>query len=87
MLSDLCVSSGDLPDDSDKLFSDLVDAKCQAQGRHQISRVVVLHNDKLQTFFNTDEAVVQAPKKSDDFPESDTFFDSDSFWSGVVTWY
>jgi hypothetical protein len=43
--------------------------------RHRISRVVVLHNDKLETFLNPQQ------------PKGDDFFDSDSFWSGSITWF
>jgi DNA-binding transcriptional MocR family regulator len=69
--------------------------------RHHISRVVVLHNDKLETYFNQEpddilaslisvpnmelaSCVVGSPLPS--FP-SDDFFDSDSFWTGSLTWY
>ena len=75
--------------------------------RHHISRVVVLHNDKLETFFNQEEpqdddsddllaSLVSAPSAepasfgcSPPFPtsSSDDFFDSDSFWTGSLTWY
>jgi hypothetical protein len=51
--------------------------------RHRISRVVILHNDKLETFFNPDHSPVQ--KKVE--PSGDDFFDNDSFWSGSITWY
>ena len=46
-------------------------------GRHNISRVVVLHNDKIETFGDTG--------LSNSVP--DDFFDNDSFWSGSITWY
>jgi hypothetical protein len=52
-------------------------------GRHLISRVVVLHNDKLETFHNESSSPCK-PLTSDD---DDAFFDSDSFWSGSITWY
>jgi hypothetical protein len=51
--------------------------------RHRISRVVILHNDKLETFFNPDHSPVE--KKV--VPSGDDFFDNDSFWSGSITWY
>jgi hypothetical protein len=51
--------------------------------RHRISRVVILHNDKLETFFNPDHTPVE--KKA--VPSGDDFFDNDSFWSGSITWY
>jgi len=43
--------------------------------RHHISRVVVLHNDKIETF---------SPSEDQDV---NNFFDNDSFWSGSITWY
>jgi len=82
----LAINAEDLPDDN-KLLSDLVDAKCQAQGRHQISRVVVLHNHKLETFITKEEAAKPASTSIGHPPDSDDFFDSDSFWSGSITWY
>jgi hypothetical protein len=45
---------------------------------YRISRVVVLHNDKLETF-------VDQNKEKD--VDVDGFFDNDSFWSGSITWY
>jgi predicted oxidoreductase (fatty acid repression mutant protein) len=59
-----------------------VDAQPSAV-RHRISRVVILHNDKLETFFNPDHISVE--KKVE--PSGDDFFDNDSFWSGSITWY
>lgn len=46
--------------------------------KHRISHVVVLHNDKIETFCDPKK---QSPKREDDF------FDNDSFWSGSITWY
>eukprot|EP00527_Entomoneis_sp_CCMP2396_P000741 CAMPEP_0198154576 /NCGR_PEP_ID=MMETSP1443-20131203/68664_1 /TAXON_ID=186043 /ORGANISM="Entomoneis sp., Strain CCMP2396" /LENGTH=203 /DNA_ID=CAMNT_0043821257 /DNA_START=1142 /DNA_END=1753 /DNA_ORIENTATION=- len=43
---------------------------------YRISRVVVLHDNKLETF-------VDHTKDSG----IDGFFDNDSFWSGSITWY
>ncbi|KAI2510634.1 hypothetical protein MHU86_3745 [Fragilaria crotonensis] len=48
-----------------------------AVGRHDISRVVVLHNDKIETFGNPEQSI----------SNPDDFFDNDSFWSGSITWY
>lgn len=42
---------------------------------YRISRVVVLHDNKLETFVD---------ENADDV---DDFFDNDSFWSGSITWY
>jgi len=57
---------------------------------HRISRVVVMHKDKLETFI--DKTVLkQAPLNKVDGGDvksaSDTFFDNDNFWSGQITWY
>ncbi|KAG7366187.1 hypothetical protein IV203_028857 [Nitzschia inconspicua] len=81
-----------------------------SSSRHHISRVVVLHNDKLETFFHQGDEEGEE-KNEDDLlaslvspsvsPEplsstvpfaptsssSDDFFDSDSFWTGSLTWY
>jgi len=46
--------------------------------KHHISHVVVLHNDRIETFCDPKQ---EAPKQVDDF------FDNDSFWSGSITWY
>lgn len=60
-----------------KVFSDisLEDDSYSSSHRHAISRVVVLHNDKLETFFSPVDG------------SSDDFFDNESFWSGSLTWY
>lgn len=60
--------------------------------RHRISRVVVVHNDKLETFFNHQQkpSSPSPPVKLNVHKEidiSNDFFDIDSFWSGSVTWY
>jgi hypothetical protein len=49
--------------------------------RHSISRVVVLHNNKLETFCTPNEVVQPTESLNGDF------FDNDSFWSGSLTWY
>ena len=45
---------------------------------YRISRVVVRHDNKLETF------VDQTKEEESDV---DGFFDNDSFWSGSITWY
>jgi hypothetical protein len=55
----------------------------------RISRVVVVHQDTLETFFDndmTDNQIGNAVGESLK-PASDRFFDNDSFWSGQITWY
>lgn len=80
LLTELSINPETFPTDSDEL-SALVwnSAQSNTSGRHRISRVVVLHNDKLETFHA--DAVYQKEKLHDDF------FDNDSFWSGSITWY
>jgi len=46
--------------------------------KHQISHVVVLHNDKIETFRDP----TQRSRKG-----IDDMFDNDSFWSGSMTYY
>lgn len=78
LLQELDVDPETYPVNDEQLSALLGSSHPQALGRHRISRVVVLHNDKLETFLNPDEV------KS---PVGDDFFDSDSFWSGSITWY
>ena len=56
--------------------------------RHRISRVVVMHQDSLETFVDKDLAI-STSKVADDTCKaaSDDFFDNDNFWSGSITWY
>jgi hypothetical protein len=61
----------------DKDLSALVNAP-PGSPAYRISRVVVLHNDKLETF------VDQEAKENHHVND---FFDNDSFWSGSITWY
>lgn len=61
-----------------------------ACGGHRISRVVVMHEDTLETFVDKDMALQQAPISlgvGDVTAASDDFFDTDRFWSGQITWY
>ncbi|EEC49359.1 predicted protein [Phaeodactylum tricornutum CCAP 1055/1] len=77
LLNELSIDPETCPTDNDGL-SALISTS-QPTARHSISRVVVLHNNKLETFFEPKTA----PKK--EFTED--FFDNDSFWSGSITWY
>ena len=56
-------------------------AEPPSSGRRRISRVVVEHNDSHETFYDNFSRTLQQGGASDDF------FDSDSFWSGSITWY
>eukprot|EP00980_Cylindrotheca_fusiformis_P031150 scaffold25895_cov108-Cylindrotheca_fusiformis.AAC.3 len=71
--------------DSEELSSLIATTSDSRSSRHGISRVVVMHNDKLETFINPTEA----PSFLTEDPCSGgvDFFDNDSFWSGSLTWY
>lgn len=73
LLAELDVDSTNHDDELSGLFSTTTE-----QAKHHISHVVVLHNDKIETFCDPKQ---QAPVNLDDF------FDNDSFWSGSITWY
>ena len=47
--------------------------------RRAISRVVVLHNDKVASFSNS--------SISDNHDDPAYFFDTPEFWSGSITWW
>lgn len=85
LLSELDVDPGTHPVDSEDL-SELLPEQ-SANNRHRISRVVVVHNDKLETFFNHQEPSSVPVKAVVQKDISDDFFDNDSFWSGSITWY
>jgi hypothetical protein len=82
-LSELSVDPDTFPVENEEL-SDLFGAAPPSgqspMGRHCISRVVVLHNNKLETFVKSDE---KAPEE----PSCGEFFDNPAFWSGAITWY
>jgi hypothetical protein len=67
-----------VPSAESNVFCCLLDPKWQPQAKHQISRVVVVHNDKLETYEDATSPVQES---------SNDFFDSDSFWIGSITWY
>lgn len=48
----------------------------------RISRVIIEHENKQETFFQFPET-----PRSASSPPSPSFFDNDSFWSGSLTWY
>ncbi|KAL3786749.1 hypothetical protein HJC23_005312 [Cyclotella cryptica] len=54
-------------------------------GRRRISRVVVEHNDNLETFYDFND--LSNPLHEREASGNDVFFDNDSFWSGSITWY
>lgn len=68
LMSELCIDH--------RSCDSIVFPTTQLSHAYRISRVVVMHNDKLETF-------VDHNKES----EVEGFFDNDSFWSGSITWY
>ncbi|KAL7566412.1 hypothetical protein ACA910_000895 [Epithemia clementina (nom. ined.)] len=58
------------------LSSEFLSFSQSQNNAYRISRVVVLHNDKLETFIDQQKEA-----------NMDGFFDNDSFWSGSITWY
>ncbi|KAL7524944.1 hypothetical protein ACHAWF_001143 [Thalassiosira exigua] len=53
--------------------------------RRRISRVVVEHNDSHETFYDFNGSSTSLHERGGGM--NDIFFDSDSFWSGSITWY
>ena len=64
-----------------KTSSSLFRPSSSSTSRREISRVVVLHNDKVASFSN--------PSFTENYrynvPED--FFDTPEFWSGSITWW
>ena len=60
-------------------------AEDQPFARRRISKVVVTHNENLETFYDFHESLALPEKSGASF--DDVFFDNDSFWSGSITWY
>jgi len=82
VLTELSIDPDSFPVGSDEIASLL--ATGQSGNKHRISRVVVLHNDKLETFFNNSECL---SSEKVHLTGDDDFFDNESFWSGSITWY
>lgn len=74
-----------VPPTSPAASSSPLGAVCAPGGRHRISRVVVLHNDKLETFFNqAEEDALGGLLNDDDSSESSTSLPlSSSFCLGL----
>eukprot|EP00538_Stauroneis_constricta_P005045 CAMPEP_0119571026 /NCGR_PEP_ID=MMETSP1352-20130426/43913_1 /TAXON_ID=265584 /ORGANISM="Stauroneis constricta, Strain CCMP1120" /LENGTH=234 /DNA_ID=CAMNT_0007620703 /DNA_START=715 /DNA_END=1416 /DNA_ORIENTATION=- len=97
VLSELSIDPQNSDIETDELTGLFTGSPASKAGRHHISRVVVLHNDKIETFFNPEPeqavappptaasaaSIFSAPASSD---QNVDFFDNDSFWSGSLTW-
>lgn len=72
------VTGGD--EELSNLVAEAASRRRRTHNRHCISRVVISHNNTLESFFG--------PAISDDSRDDGCCdFDSDSFWSGSLTWY
>jgi hypothetical protein len=80
LLAELDVDPETHPVDEEELSALFTSSTQGSIDRHRISRVVVLHNDKLETFLNPEQVCKQNP-------QGDDFFDNESFWSGSITWF
>lgn len=67
--------------------SDKEPPKSESSGRRRISRVVVEHNDSLETFYDINDFTSYSPPHNGGSSMNEAFFDNDSFWSGSITWY
>ncbi len=94
LLSELSIDPETFPVDEEDLSNLVAATACtNGAGRHRISRVCVVYNDKLETFCNPSDSTRalspsfgnQSGESGDDIPAD--FFDNDSFWSGSLTWY
>ena len=54
--------------------------------KYDISRVVVVHNNVLETYMDGIFGG-HSKERSKLYEDDSTFFDNDSFWSGSITWY
>lgn len=54
---------------------------------HRISRVVVMHENTRETFFDKEHFKGMFQGTDPCHEASDDFFDNHSFWSGQITWY
>jgi len=60
------------------------------QNCRRISRVVVLHEDSLETFYDNEIGQEVEPNicsEKPHLPANNEFFDNDNFWSGSIAWY
>jgi len=91
VLSELCLDPDTFSLENDEL-SDLISSSTSPCGqslvsRHSISRVVVLHNNKLETFVKPPEEADRTTEEEPSLTAGGEFFDSPAFWSGAITWY
>jgi len=56
---------------------------CTCENDRQISHVLVLHNDKIESFSDP----MMLSFSEDESSSLDDFFDNDNFWNGSMTWH
>mmetsp|Transcript_14036 Transcript_14036/g.20103 ORF Transcript_14036/g.20103 Transcript_14036/m.20103 type:complete len:255 (+) Transcript_14036:42-806(+) len=71
-------------EEMNSIFGEEFSEKKRQLNKYDISRVVVLHNNILETY-NDDLFCSRSSGRLKE--EEETFFDNDSFWSGSITWY
>lgn len=76
------VTGGD--EELSNLVAEAASRNRRTHNRHCISRVVISHNNTLESFFGS---TASDDDSRDDDDGCDCDFDSDSFWSGSLTWY
>lgn len=69
------------------LVAEAASSRRNTHNRHRISRVVISHNNTLESFFGPTTTASDDDDSRDDDDGCDCDFDSDSFWSGSLTWY
>jgi len=87
----VCTSSGSNisllnEEEMNSIIGDGNASKKKQLNKYDISRVVVLHNNILETYM--EDIMFSASSKGLTKPDGEeTCFDNDSFWSGSITWY
>jgi len=69
------------------LVAEAASSRRRTHHRHCISRVVISHNNTLESFFGPTTTASDDDSRDDNDDGCDCDFDSDSFWSGSLTWY
>jgi len=66
-------------------LSDLFDGcpSLESSSSHHISKVLILHNDKIETLSDCTTTTTQTLATQDDA----AIFDNDSWWSGAITYF
>lgn len=71
-------------EEMNSIFGEEYSEKKRQLNKYDISRVVVLHNNILETYNDELFCSSSGGRLKE---EEETFFDNDSFWTGSITWY